>query len=420
MTNSNKTLFSKDEKFLLYTLAGIQFTHIVDFMLMMPLGPQLMRLFDLNTQSFGILVSTYTFTAGVSGLTSSLFIDRFDRKSALLVLYGGFLLGTLACGMSTNYVTLLLARSLTGAFGGVLSSLILAIIGDVIPNQKRGRALGITMSAFSLAGIAGVPLSLGIANHWNWQAPFIALAGVAALVWILIFWKVPSLRVHMKHETEGRETANPFRFLKSIPGNPILVKALALSSLMILSQFMVIPFLSPVLVANAGMKETELPLVYFVGGVCSIFSSPMIGKLSDLHGRIQIINWVIPLSLIPLLLVTNLNAPLPVYFILPITGLFMILISGRMVPTMALITNAVDNQNRGSFMSVMSSFQQFSSAIASALAGWIIVKEVDGVMKNYWIVGVLACGLSLIALKVARDLALTNPRENAPVAGKAK
>ena len=400
---SSGSTFSRDEFFLLCTLAAIQFTHIVDFMLMMPLGPQLMRIFDLNTQAFGILVSTYTFSAGISGLTSSLFIDRFDRKKAMLVLYGGFLLGTLGCGLSTNYTTLLIARSITGVFGGVLSSLILAVVGDVIPDQKRGRALGVTMSAFSLASIAGVPLSLWIANQWNWHMPFVALATVAGLIWILIYFKVPSLRGHLK-DSVSEKAQTPLQFLRSIPGNPMLVRALTLSSLMILGQFMVIPFLSPSLVANTGMKESELPWIYLIGGACTIFSSPLIGKLSDRHGRIQIINWAYPLSLIPILLITNLSGPTPLYMILPITGLFMILISGRMVPTIALITNTVDNRNRGSFMSVMSSTQQFSSAIASAAAGWIIVKKIDGTMKNYWIVGVIACVLTLLAWFTARKM----------------
>jgi predicted MFS family arabinose efflux permease len=165
----------KKEKILLFILASIQFTSIMDFMIMMPLGPQLMRIFQINPQEFGFLVSAYTFAAGFSSFIGVFWIDNFDRKKALMNMYLGFLLGTLACALSPTYTILVLSRILTGLFGGLLMALVFSIIGDVIEEKRRGTAMGYVSTSFSLASVLGVPFGLFIASFWNWHAPFFFL-----------------------------------------------------------------------------------------------------------------------------------------------------------------------------------------------------------------------------------------------------
>lgn len=389
----SKPLFSRSEKLLLVALAFIQFAHIVDFMILMPLGPQLMRIFEIGPHQFSWLVSSYTLAAGTTGLFAAIFMDRYDRRSALLFMFVGFAMGTLACSLASHYKFLLVARIVTGAFGGILNSLIFSIVGDAIVPSKRATAMGTVMSSFALASVFGVPFSLFLANHWNWHTPFLFL-GVLALVLVTIAPKViPSMRSHL-HNPKNEKWYTPFTLVLHSRNQ---VYALLFLVLLVFGQFTVIPFLSPSFVANVGLLETQLPFIYLVGGGVSIFSGPLVGRLADKKGKKFVFLIGAGLSLVPLYLLTHLGQT-PLSFLLPLVAFFFFTMSGRMVPATALVTSTVHPVHRGSFMSIVSATQQFSAAGAAWLAGLMIEKTTTGQMLHYEKVGYIAIACSVGAI----------------------
>ncbi|HEY4650524.1 MAG TPA: MFS transporter [Pontibacter sp.] len=387
------------EGLLIFTLAAIQFTHMMDFVIMMPLGPQLMRVFSISPSEFGLLVSAYTFSAAVAGFLSALFIDRFDRKHAMLGLYLGFIVGTLACALAPTFVLLLAARVVAGAFGGVLGALILAVIGDAIPEQRRGAATGKVMAAFSVASIAGIPVGLYLASISSWHAPFFLLAGLSFIILLASFKLLPPMRGHLTNAVKQ----NPFLVLKEILQKRNLQWAMALMITLTLSGFLVVPFLSPYMVANVGFSETELSYIYLFGGIATVFTSQWTGRLADKYGKQKVFMFAAVLSIPPILAVTNLPQ-VPHYIALIISTIFFIFFGARFVPAMALITSSVEPKLRGSFMSINSSVQQLSAGIAAFLAGLIVQESATGELQNYGWDGLLAAAITLIAIWVVRHL----------------
>lgn len=398
---TNKAPLPTAERGLLLTLAAVQFTHIMDFMILMPLGPQLMRLFQITPQQFGLLVSAYTFSAGILGFLSAFVIDRFDRRQVLLFLYTGFVLGTLACALAPSYLWLLAARILTGAFGGVLSAVVMAVVGDAIPMARRGRAMGIVTAAFSAASVFGVPLGLYLATRLSWHAPFffLVLAGVG--VWGLILHYVPRLQSHVHQDASQRP--GPLQILRNAVAMPAQRLALLLTLLMMLGQFSIIPFISPYMVANVGFSESQLTYIYLLGGGLTLFTGPWIGRLADRYGKTRMLMLFLLVSTLPQLLVTHLP-PVPLFVALMVTTSFFVVSGGRIIPAMALITGAVSPQQRGSFMSIQSSVQQVSAGLASFVAGMLIVAQPgpDGSqhLLNYPLIGYLAVITSLLCMVV--------------------
>lgn len=390
----------RSEKLLLFILASIQFTNIVDFMIMMPLGPQLMRLFEITPRQFSLLVSAYTFSAGIFGFLAAFQIDKFDRKTALLFVYAGFLLGTFACALAPGYEWLIAARVFTGAFGGVLGALVLSVVGDTIPVERRATAMGLVTAAFSVASVFGVPFSLFIASVWSWHAPFLFLATSGLLILVGIWKWVPKMNTHVQEKTNR---ISPFALISSIAKEANLRLALLLMMTIMLGNFIVTPFISPYMVSNVGFTEKELTYIYLFGGLLTIFTSPWIGKLSDRFGPKRIYIIFVFINLIPLLLITNLPIT-PVPIVLLITTSFFIVSGGRMIPSQTMIAGAVDPSKRGAFMSFNSSVQQLSTAFASLLAGLIVTKNDAGQLQNYQYVGLIAAVLSLISILVARKV----------------
>ncbi len=393
-------MFSKQEKILLGILASVQFSSIVDFMIMMPLGPQLMRIFGINPHQFGLLVSSYTFSAGISGFLASFFIDKFDRKLALLFFYVGFSLGTLACALSPKYEILLFSRGLTGVFGGVLGSLILSIVSDAITYERRGTAMGIVMTSFSMASIVGVPFSLFLANHFGWHAPFLFLGSISLLLCSVIWFFMPSLNKHLS----AIAIKEPLHLvITRILKNQNQRQALYFMASLMLGHFAVIPFLSPSLVANAGVSESELPLMYITGGLCTIFTAPSIGRLTDRFGKHKIFLWGAMVTLLPCLLITHLG-PSPLWLVLVISATFFISSSGRMIPGTALVSGTASPQYRGSFMSIVNCVQQLSSAVASYIGGLIVTTGPSGRIEHYEVVGYIAVFFTLVAIYLSRQI----------------
>ncbi len=388
----------KKEKLLLYTLATIQFTAIMDFMIVMPLGPQLMRLFDINPSQFGIIVSSYTFAAGFTGLVGAFFIDRFDRKTALLFNYIGFSIGTILCALAPTYEWLVAARIVTGLFGGVMGALVMSIVGDVVPEFRRATAMGIVMTSFSVASIFGVPFGLFLADLAGWHMPFYFLGFMGLIVSGIIYKVVPSVNTHMT-----KERPSPVQVIKNVFGSKMQVRALIFMFVLILGHFSIIPYISPYLVANVGFPESYLKYMYLLGGAATIFTSPYIGRLADKYGKPKILTIIALISLIPVLAITNMPH-VSVWIVLTSSTMFFIFISGRMVPSMALVTSSVTTQHRGSFMSINSSAMQLASGTASFLSGLVIAKSAGGEILNYSYVGYGAVVFTLAAILIARKI----------------
>jgi predicted MFS family arabinose efflux permease len=387
---------TRKEWLLILVLSAVQFTHILDFVIMMPLGPQFKKDLHLSDQWFGFLVSAYAFSAALAGLLAAWFIDRFDRKRALLGLYAGFTLGTLCCAAAPNYAFLLAARALTGAFGGVVAACILAIVGDAFPGMRRGRAMGAIMSAFSVAAIVGIPAGLYLANLLNWRAPFAALACLGAAVLVLVGFVLPSMRGHLER---GRSRVN----LWTIFLEPTHLRAYLLTTALVLSSFMIAPYLASYLVSNTGRTEAELPYVYFCGGLATLVTMTYFGWLSDRFGKLTIFRWLALSTLATILLVTNLPV-VELATTLTISTLFMVVSSGRMVPAMALITASSAPGNRGSFLSVNASVQQAGAGLAAVLGGLVLGQGPNGEMTGFPIVGGLACVATVLSIWLAGRL----------------
>lgn len=396
----------KNERLLLFILAASMFAHIMDFMIMMPLGPQLMRIFDINPQQFSFLVASYTITAGVTGFLSAFLIDRFDRKKSLLFVYIGFSLGTLACAFAPTYPFLLITRSLAGAFGGVLGALIMAIVSDAVPLERRAKSIGIVMASFSVASVFGVPFGLFLASKSSWHAPFLFLGIFCVLVNVLIIWFVPPVTAHL---TSGNGKKNPWQVLQIIFGNKNTLLGLTFASVLMLGHFTIIPFIAPYMVGNVGFSEQDLTYIYLVGGGLTIFTSPWVGKMADTHGRLKIFTIFGTLVILPIVLITNLP-PVPIWAALIVAGIFFIFANGRMVPSTTMETAIIAPENRGSYMSIRSSVQQLASGLASFVAGFIILEkpsEFSATAKalvNYEYVGLIAVFFSLVSLWVGRQL----------------
>jgi len=390
----------KSEKLILLILASIQFTNIMDFMIMMPLGPQLMNLFSINPQQFSIIVSAYTFSAGIFGLLSAFFIDKFDRKKSLLFTYIGFTIGTFACALSPTYNFLIFARIFTGAFGGLLGAMVLSIVGDLIPFERRATAMGTVMTAFSMAAVFGVPFGLFMASKMSWHAPFIFIGIAGIILTFLIYLIIPSMKSHIQSK---EIKINPFDVITKIADDKNQILALLLISLVIFGHFIIVPFLSPHMVANVGFTEEQLAYIYLFGGGATIFTSPIVGKISDKYGHQKVFTIAALISIIPIFLITNMPQ-LQIPLVLIITTMFFIFGNARMIPTQTIMISTVSPQSRGGFMSISSSVQQFTTGFASFIAGSIILKTQTGTLNNYNYVGYIAITATLLSVLIARKL----------------
>lgn len=385
---------------LLAVLAVVQFTTMLDFLIMMPLGPQYMRVFAINPAQFGTIVSAYAICAGIAGLISGTFLDRFDRRHSLLFLYTGFGLATLACALAPGYLSLTAARGLAGAFGGVSNAVILAIIGDVIPEQRRGGAMGLIMSSFSVASVLGVPIGLYLANTISWHAPFFMLAALSAIVLFAAWIFVP----HVRTKSHFHQQTSPLQHLKQILTGPGHLRAFAFIGAVVLTGFMVIPYISPYMVRNVGLLETELPYIYLAGGLFTIFSMNIIGRLADRFGKRLLFTIMAVLAALATLLLTHLP-PVRTSVAITATTLFMICMSGRFVPAMAIMTSAVSQRLRGGFMGVTSAVQHLASGLGSFIGGLILTESPTGRLQGYNTIGYLSAILAVISLVLCFRLA---------------
>ncbi|MEL6833872.1 MAG: MFS transporter [Bacteroidota bacterium] len=393
----------RNERLLILILAIIQFTHIVDFMIMMPLGKQFMEVYDISPQQFSFLVSSYAFSAFIAGLISALFIDRFDRRHAMLVLYTGFTIGTLVCAMASSYTVFLAARAFTGAFGGTMGALILAVVGDVIPFERRGAAIGTVMIAFSAAAIAGVPAGIYLAGNYGVSMPFWVVGSLSIFILIGAFFAIPSLRSHLV-EVDGQQVnASPQEVIRAVTHDPNQRSALLFSLVLILGHFTIIPFIAPYLQLNVGFTENQVALLYAIGGSVTVVCMPLFGRLADRYGHATIFTFASVGAFFSIYAITNLpEVALPVALFIAAT--FFAVASGRNIPATTLVTSVVKAEKRGSFMSIRQSVNEAGLALSSLIAGLIVVERPDGSLGQYHLVGYFTIGMSILAVFLARRL----------------
>jgi predicted MFS family arabinose efflux permease len=395
----------------LLTLAGIQFVHILDFMIMMPLGPILIRELGIDAHAFGLLVSSYTFTAAFSGLLAAMFVDRFERKRLLLTMFSLFAVATLSCGLAPGYLSLLAARGAAGAFGGVLGAMVQTMVGDLIPFERRGRASGTIMSAFSFSTVAGVPLSLFLANHFGWRFPFYFIAVLSVGFFMLGLRRLPSLRGHLPDAgVSDAERAHPLAAMGEVLRDANSRRALAFMAILMFSGFTVIPYITIYATGNVGIRQEDIPYMYLAGGCATFFTSRLIGRLADHWGKVRTYRLIALLSFVPLFIQTHLP-PVPLWLMIVCATIFFILVPGRMVPAMAILTSATTPRLRGTFLSMNGATQQFASGAASYLGGAMIAVDAAHQVSGYGTVGLLAIGATLLAMVLVGriDMHTTGP-----------
>lgn len=387
----------RKERLFVIILAAIQVVHILDFVIMMPLGPRFMRVFNISPVEFSTLVSAYTFSAGIVGFLGALYADHFDRKKFLLFNFAGFIIGTFMCALAPNFAALLTARIIAGAFGGILNAGVLSLVADLIPFQRRGNAMGVVMSAFSISSIVGIPVGLYIANMFDWHGAFYLICIIALIFWIASWIVLPSVTVRKVPKTFKENIAN----FKSILVQRDYLQSFSLTSLLGFGIFMIIPFISPYMVRNLGLPEDKLHLIYLIGGSCTIISSRFIGKLCDKVGSYRVFRIVALVSIVPVIFLTSLPVGVPVSVMLLASSLFTMTGSGRFIPAMTLVSAVVKPEDRGTFMSLENAARQLAAGLASQIAGLIIGSTAAGALTNYNVVGYIGATTSAVAVIIA-------------------
>ncbi|HEY6503930.1 MAG TPA: MFS transporter [Chitinophagaceae bacterium] len=379
---------TKKERIILFLLAALNFTHILDFMIMMPLGNYLMPSFNISAKQFSFLVSAYSISAAISGFVAAFIVDHFDRKKILAWSYIGFLIGTIACGIAPTYDLLFYARILAGIFGGIIGAQVFSIIADIFPYERRGVAMGSVMSAFAVASILGVPFSLYLTNifHDDWHLPFLFVGGLGVVLVPLIIRFIPPMDGHIQ---ESGQKDPPLKMVGNILRSPGQRSALIFSCLLMMGHFLIIPFINPYLEFNKGFSKDLTPMIYLVGGSASLIAAIYLGRVADKIGKLPVFSVSVFLSLFMVLIITKMPT-VPFSVVLLFFAVWFILATGRAVTAQAMISEVVKPEQRGSFMSFNGSVQQLGTSIASVAAGLIVVKDNTGKLQRYEWLGYLS------------------------------
>jgi predicted MFS family arabinose efflux permease len=388
-----KAGFSRYQKGVLALLAFLQFTVILDFMIISPLGAVLMPTFHITPAQFGLVVSVYAFSAGLSGLLAAGFADRYDRKKLLLLFYCGFVAGTLLCGLSHSYGSLVFARTITGVFAGVIGSTVFAITTDLFAYQLRGRVMGIIQTAFSASSVIGIPMGLYLSNRWGWNAPFLLIVAISVLVGIVMIRFLRPIVAHLALQQDR----TPFRHFIHTLSTPRYLQGFATTALLSTGGFMLMPYMSAFTVHNIGISLERLPLIYMVSGVCSIIAGPLIGRASDAFGKFLVFCLGCAATIIMVVIYTHLGLT-PISVVVLINSLMFIGVISRMISASALISAIPKPADRGSYMSISSSIQQISGGLAAVLGGLIVTESSTGALQHFDRVGYVVVASSLITV----------------------
>jgi predicted MFS family arabinose efflux permease len=387
------SVFSSYQKFVVAVLAFLQFTIVLDFMLLAPLGALVIPALKITPSQFGWVVSVYAFSAGLSGLLAAGFADRFDRKKLLLFFYSGFLAGTLLCGLASSYHLLLLARMITGLFAGVVGSVSFAIVTDLFPLEMRGRVMGVIQTAFAASSVLGIPLALLLSTHWGWNASFFLVVAVSALVGGLIWAYLRPVDEHLKHHPDR----GPLHHLLQTVSNRLYLQGFATTGLLSVGGFMLMPFMSVFMVHNIELPIEKLPLVYMITGAFSILTGPLIGRASDAYGKLKVFGFGCAVTIVMVVIYTHLHSN-PLWVLVTVIVLLQIGIFSRMISSSALMSALPKPADRGSYMSISSSLQQMSGGIAAVVAGLIVVQTPGGDLLHFDTLGYVLVGTTLVSL----------------------
>lgn len=399
---------TRSEWSILLILAAIQFTNILDFVIVMPLAPSLREDLEIDSQQFGLFVSSYGFASFFGTVFAAKFLDRYGRKWALLALYFGFALSTLYCGLAPTFYTILTARAAAGVFGGVLGAAVMAIVGDVFADYRRGTAMGIIMSAFSVASVMGVPIGLLIAERYGTQSPFTALAGFCFAVLVFATFALPAL------PAPAQRPGTKLKLVELLKVRSHL-KSFAFTSTLVCSSFMVIPYLADAMVANAGVQKQSVKYIYLVAGSATFISTIAIGRFADRFGKHVTYRVIAAIAIVMMLLVTNLPQ-VPLFVSIAVCTGFMVFTSGRMVPAQALITGSALPTVRGGFLSLNTAVQSIGMGAASLFSSYIIGNAADGRLTGYWIVGLIAAVFALTSIWIASRIKIVDKSGTPPIA----
>ncbi|MBO9683212.1 MAG: MFS transporter [Flavisolibacter sp.] len=392
-SKQSTTIFSSYQKGVIALLAIVQFTVVLDFMVMAPLGDMLMKSMNLNAKQFASAVSAYAFSAGISGLLAAGFADKYDRKKLLIIFYAGFIVGTALCAAATSFHLLLFGRIITGLFAGVLGAVAMAIIADLFSFNQRGRVMGFVQMSFAVSQVAGIPIGLYLANRFNWHAPFSMIVGFSFITAVFIYAFLKPVTRHM----EQKEKQNPIVHLLKTVSNKTYWLPLITTALLSIGGFMLMPFSTPFIINNVGVSQADLPMIYVIIGICSMITLPLIGKLSDRIGKLTTFIAGSILASIMVIVYTNLT-PIPVWQVIVISALMFAGVMSRMIPSQALMTAVPKIQDRGAFMSINSSLQQIAGGIASVIAGMIILQQPDGKLSHFNTLGYVVVGVMVICV----------------------
>lgn len=388
------TKFTSYQVIVIVLLALTQFSVVLDFMVMSPLGDMLMKSMSLTTTQFGLAVSAYAISAGVSGLLTAGFADSFDRKKLLLFFYIGFIVGTLLCGLASSYPLLIAARIFTGIFGGVIGSIGMAIVADLFTLQQRGRVMGFMQMGFGASQVLGIPISLYLANAWGWQMPFFMIVGLAFTIWLLIVFKLKPITQHL----EVKSDKSAFLHLIHTISNRNYRIGFLSTALLSLGGFMMMPWGSAFSINNLNVTQEQLPLLFMISGVATLIIMPFIGKLSDKFDKLKLFAIASVWMMIVVVIYTGLT-PVPFWVVVMLNILLMMGIMSRMVPAMALVTALPEMKDRGAFMSINSSLQQIAGGIAAAIGGMIVVqKDKYSPLEHYDTLGYVIVVISIIGI----------------------
>jgi len=403
--------FTRYQTLVIAMLALCQFTIVLDFMVMAPLGDLLMKSIGLNTSQFSTAVSAYAFSAGISGILAAGFADKYDRKKLLVIFYVGFTLGTLVCAFANTHAMLMAGRIVTGLFGGVLGAVSMAIVADLFSFEQRGRVMGFVQMSFAVSQVLGIPIGLFLANRFDWHAPFFLIVGVCIVITILIFYGMKPVTAHMKHGEQ-----NPLVHLQKTVSTRSYWLPFITTALLSIGGFMLMPFTTPFMINNVGVRQEQLPGIYVVMGACSMVMMPLIGKLSDKLGKWRTFLSGTILAMIMVAIYTNMG-PSPVWQVILVSAVMFAGVMSRMIPSTALMTAIPKLKDRGAFMSINGSLQQIAGGVASLIAGAVIVQARSGHIYHFDTLGYICIGVMIVCAvamyRISRRVSIKEPAEAA-------
>lgn len=402
--------FTPYQKFIAGLMAFLQFAVILDFMVMSPLGAMIMPALQITPTQFGMVVSAYAFAAGVSGVVTAGFADRYDRKKLLLFFYTGFVLSTLWCGLANTFETLLAARIVTGIFGGVIGSIGGAIVIDLFAPQLRGRVMGLIQTSFAASQVLGLPAALYLSTHWDWHAPFLVLVGLGVLGGIVLAWRMQPVADHLKLKQEKTALAH----MVHTAAEARYSLAFITMALLPTGGYMLMPFGSAFSVNNLGLTLQQLPLIYLITGLFTIFVGPLVGRITDKVGVLPVFMGGSALTILMVLIYTHLGVT-PFWWVVAINVTMFVGIFSRMIPFQVLVSTVPDAAQRGSFTALSASLQQLSGGVSSLIAGHIVGSTADGKLLHFEWIGYVVVGTTLLSVYLVFQMQ-RGMRERAAVA----